>query len=71
METLFKVLAVILIGVAAVFLWLKYWDIGFAAAVVSACAYFLSMRFQFKARIDRRKQEEQRGRRPAGIIWPE
>lgn len=57
METLFKVLAVILLGVAAVFFWLKNWDAVFASAVLSVCAYFLSIRFQFKARVDRRKKE--------------
>lgn len=58
METLFKILAVILLGVAAVFLWLKNWDGVFAAAVLSAVCYFLNMRFQIKARINRRKLEE-------------
>jgi hypothetical protein len=60
METLFKVLAVILLGVAAVFFWQKNWDAVFASAVLSACAYFLSIRFQFKARVNRRKMEEEK-----------
>jgi hypothetical protein len=58
MEILFKVLAVILLGVAAVFLWQKNWDAVFVAAVLSAVCYFLNMRFQIKARINRRKLEE-------------
>jgi Ca2+/H+ antiporter len=58
LELLFKILAVALIGAAAFFLWQKNWEYMFAAAVLVACAYFLSMRFQIKERLDRRQQEE-------------
>ncbi len=57
-ELIFKVLAVILFGVAAFLLWQNNLQGAFAAAVLCACAYFLSMRFQIKARLDERKAKE-------------
>lgn len=54
-QLIFKVLAVILLGVAAFFLWQNNLEGAFTAAVLCACAYFLSMRFQIKARLDERK----------------
>ena len=59
LELIFKLLAVILVGVAAFFLWQKNWEGVFAAAVLGICAFFLSMRFQLKARLDKRKAEEE------------
>jgi Ca2+/Na+ antiporter len=58
-ELLFKILAVILFGVAAFFLWRNNLEWAFAAAVLCACAYFLSMRFQIKARLHERKPPEE------------
>ncbi len=51
MDSLFQILAVILIGVAAFFLWNGNADAAFASAVFGAVSYFLSIRFQVKARL--------------------
>lgn len=55
MERVFQVTAVILIGVAAYFLWHKNTDGMFVAAVLGAVAFLLSIRFQVKQRL---KQKE-------------
>lgn len=55
MERLFQITAVILIGVAAYFLWQGSTDGMFVAAVLGAVAFFLSIRFQVKERL---KQKE-------------
>ncbi len=57
MERLFQTLAVILIGVAAYFLWKGDRDGTFIAAVLGAVAFFLSIRFQVKARLKQRENE--------------
>lgn len=59
MEIFFKVLAVILLGVAAVLFWQNNSDAAFVAGVLSACAFFLSMRFQLKMRQKQREAEAQ------------
>jgi len=51
MDRFFQILAVILIGVAAFFLWNGNADAAFASAVFGAVSYFLSIRFQVKARL--------------------
>ncbi len=58
MDRLFQILAVILIGVAAFFLWNGNADAAFASAVFGAVSFFLSIRFQVKGRL--KLQEEQR-----------
>jgi len=58
MERLFQLLAVILIGVAAYFLWQGHKDGTFIAAVLGAVAFFLSVRFQVKGRLKLRETEE-------------
>ena len=63
MELFFKALAVILAGVAAYFLWQGNSDGGFVAAVLGAVAFFLSVRFQVKARNEARFAEEEEKRR--------
>ncbi len=57
MERLFEITAVILIGVAAYFLWQENKDGTFIAAVLGAVAFFLSIRFQVKARLKQRENE--------------
>ena len=57
-EFIFKILAVILLGGAAIFLWQQNWDGVFATVVLGICAYFISMRFQLKARVDLIKSQE-------------
>lgn len=59
MERLFQILAVILAGVAAYFLWSKNGDGAFVSAVFGAVAFFLSIRFQVKARIKQRVLENE------------
>ena len=58
MERLFQILAVILIGVAAFFLWQGNGDSAFIAGVAGAVCFFLSVRFQVKNRIKQRESEE-------------
>ena len=55
LERIFQVAAVILIGVAAFFLWKGNNDGLFIAAVLGAVSFFLSIRFQVKERM---KQKE-------------
>ena len=57
MERLFQILAVILIGVAAFFLWTGNTDGLFVATVLGAVCFFLSIRFQVKERVERRNAE--------------
>lgn len=58
MERLFQILAVILAGVAAFFLWKGNKDGTFVAAVFGAVCFFLSVRFQVKDRLKQREAEE-------------
>lgn len=48
---IFQILAVILLGIAAYFLWLGNRDGIFVSLVLSGCAYFLSLRFQIRERL--------------------
>jgi hypothetical protein len=48
---------VILIGVAAYFLWVGNKDGGFVSAVLGAVAFFLSIRFQVKERLKQRESD--------------
>jgi len=57
MERFFQILAVILIGVAAFFLYQGNTDGVFIAAVLGAVSFFLSVRFQVKERLKKRKIE--------------
>ena len=58
MELVFRILAVILIGIAAYFLWQGNGDGAFVAAVLGAVSFFLSIRFQVKARLKQRENED-------------
>lgn len=58
MERIFQITAVILIGVAAYFLWQGNTDGTFIAAVLGAAAFFLSVRFQVKERLKSRNDSE-------------
>lgn len=55
MERFFQITAVILIGVAAYFLWSGNKDGVFISAVLGAVAFFLSIRFQVKERLKQRE----------------
>ncbi|MCY7346409.1 MAG: hypothetical protein LH614_09350 [Pyrinomonadaceae bacterium] len=57
MERVFQITAVILIGVAAYFLWQNGMDGVFVAAVLGAVAFLLSIRFQVKERLKQRENE--------------
>ena len=48
---IFQILAAILAGVAVFFWWRDNTDWAFASGVCAAASYFLSLRFQMKARI--------------------
>ena len=60
MERLFQILAVILAGVAAFFLWKGNWDATFVSAVFGAVSFFLSIRFQIKERLKIRDAEREK-----------
>ena len=57
MERIFQILAVILIGVAAFFLWRGNTDAIFLSAAFGAICFFLSIRFQVKERLKQREEE--------------
>lgn len=50
MERIFQILAAILAGIAAFFLWKGNADGAFVSAVLGAVCFFLSIRFQVKER---------------------
>lgn len=60
MELVFKVLAVILAGIAAYFLWNGNSENAFVSAVFGAISFFLSVRFQVKNRLNERESERER-----------
>ena len=60
MERFFQILAVVLIGVAAYFLWRGKWDGTFVSAVFGAVCFFLSVRFQINERLKIREAERQK-----------
>lgn len=70
MELTFRILAVILAGVAAYFLWQGNGDRAFVAAVCGSVSFFLSVRAAVKQRNDRREieREEQRRREEEEIF---
>ena len=59
MERLFQILAVILAGIAAFFLWNGDKDRFFISAVLGAVSFFLSIRFQVKGRLKQREKERE------------
>ena len=67
MERIFQILAVILIGVAAYFLWQGNSDGTFVAAVLGAVAFFLSVRFQVKERLKQKEIADSQGHEDAEI----
>lgn len=58
MERLFQITAVILIGIAAYFLWQGNKDAAFVTGIFAAVCYFLSLRFQINQRIKNREEAE-------------
>ncbi len=59
MERFFQITAVVLIGIAAFFLWRGNNDGLFVSTVFAAVAFFLSIRFQVKDRLNKREIERQ------------
>jgi 1,4-dihydroxy-2-naphthoate octaprenyltransferase len=59
LELIFKILAVIFIGVTVVFLWQQNKDGTFISAVLGAVCFFLSFRFQTRERLKLRETETQ------------
>ena len=57
MERFFQILAVILAGVAAYFLWQGNAERAFVTAVFGAVSFFLSVRVQVKGRLNQREAE--------------
>ncbi|MBK8466257.1 MAG: hypothetical protein IPL32_10540 [Chloracidobacterium sp.] len=50
-ERIFQILAVILVCIAAYFLYMENKDGVFVSVVLAACSFFMSVRFQSKARL--------------------
>jgi hypothetical protein len=65
MEIVFKILAVILGGVAAYFLWQGSADRAFAAAIFGAVSFFLSVRVEVNKRLKIREAERLRAEEEA------
>jgi hypothetical protein len=63
MERFFQILAVILAGIAAYFLWKGNADNAFVSAVFGAVSFFLSVRFQVKGRLRQSELEDEETRR--------
>ncbi len=60
MERIFQIVAVILAGVAAYFLWAGNNDRAFVSAVLGSVSFFLSVRFQVKERNRVRELEREK-----------
>ena len=58
MKLLFQIVAAVLIGFAAYFLWKGDTDGVFISLVLSAVSFLLSLRFQIMARMKAREAEE-------------
>lgn len=58
MVRIFQILAVVLAGAAAFLFWRGDSDMTFIVAVLAACSFLLSIRYQMKARIDGRGTAE-------------
>lgn len=71
MERFFQILAVILAGVAAFFLWKGNWDAGFVSSVFGAVCFFLSIRFQVKGRLEIREAEREAERQKQELATQE
>ena len=56
-ERVFQIIAVILGGIAAYFLWAGNTEGAFVSAVLGCVAFFLNIRFQVKERNQAREQE--------------
>ena len=56
-ERIFQIIAVILAGIAAYFLWSGNSDGAFVSAVLGCVSFFLSVRFQVKERNQAREAE--------------
>jgi uncharacterized membrane protein len=58
LEKTFQILAVILFGIAAFFLWQESFDGVFVSAVLCIVSFVLSYRFRLKERLDVRTTDE-------------
>ncbi len=57
LEKIFQIVAAVLLGVAAFYLWQENFDGVFVAVVIGAVSFLLSYRFQLKDRLDEREVE--------------
>lgn len=57
-DRIFQSLAAILVCFAAYFLWMGNKDGVFVAIVLAACSFFMSVRFQAKARLASSEKDE-------------
>ncbi|MGH9820863.1 MAG: hypothetical protein ACRD43_11895 [Pyrinomonadaceae bacterium] len=64
MVKIFQIMAVILLGVAAFFLWKQNSDWAFASGVLAACSFFLSLRSQMKAGVIERQAAQAADQHP-------
>lgn len=60
LELTFKILAAVLLGIAAFFLWMNNMDAVFVSAVAGAVCFFVSIRFQITEAKKQREMENSR-----------
>jgi hypothetical protein len=51
MIRIFQIVGAVLTGIAAYFLWMENKDAVFVSIVLAACSFFMSIRFQARARL--------------------
>ena len=56
-DRIFQIVAVIFVFIAAYFLWMENKDGVFVSLVLAGCSFFMSVRFQAKARLDQQAAE--------------
>jgi hypothetical protein len=59
MERIFQIAAVVFVLAAVYFLWVSNSDWAFAMGILASASFFLSVRFQMKARNDARARQKQ------------
>lgn len=57
-DRIFQILAAILTAIAAYFFWMENKDRAFVSVVLAVCSFFISIRFQAKARLDAAEKKE-------------
>ncbi len=70
MVIILQILAVILAGIAAYFLWNDDFDWAFAFFVFGVSSFFIGIRFQIKARLTEREAAQTRAKKNCDLMRP-